>query len=74
MRDKAVVSNIHQLTDKRVRLNPAPLPDDGATLDLDKWADKAVLAYRAAIEVYRIDYCDSLFEGHVDDARFSNFW
>ena len=42
VRDEAIVSNGHQLADKRMGLNPASFPDDNATLDLDKRADKAI--------------------------------
>jgi hypothetical protein len=43
MRNEAVVSNHHQLTDERVRLNPASLSNPHSFLDLHKGADKGLV-------------------------------
>ena len=62
----------HKLADERLGLNAASFPNDDVALNLNKWADKAVFADRAAVEIHGSDHRDPFAKGHIDNAHLSN--
>jgi hypothetical protein len=66
--DEAVVTDGHEVADERMRLNPAPAADGGATLDLDERADERVGTNAASVQVRGLDHRDVLAEFDVDDS------
>jgi hypothetical protein len=55
-----------------VGLDTASLANDHATLDLDKWSDKAAFTDKATIKVYGIDNGNPFAESHVHNAYLSH--
>jgi len=74
MRNEALVSDRYELTDKRMRLNPASLPDGYSLLYLYEWANEAVISDCASIEIYRLHHGDGLTKRYIDNPRIPDFW
>jgi hypothetical protein len=55
MRNETVVANGNQIANERVGLDPTPLPDDCAILDLNERPDEGIVADVAAVQVCRLD-------------------
>jgi hypothetical protein len=71
MGNETIIANRDELTQKRVRLNPASLANDDISLDFDEGADEAIISDRTAIKVHRLDYGDTAAKCDVDDARLA---
>ena len=67
MRNEAFVSNRYELTDERVRLNSASLPDRYSLLYFYEWSDEAVIANCASIEIDRLHDSYVFTERYIDD-------
>jgi len=67
VRNEAVVSDRYELTNKRVRLNPAPFANLYSLLYLYKRPDEGTIANRASIEVDRLDDRDVFTKRYIDD-------
>lgn len=67
VRNEAVVANCNELTNKRVRLNPASLPDSYSLLYLYKRPDEATIANRASIEIDRLHDRDVFTKRYIDN-------
>jgi hypothetical protein len=72
VRNETVVSDDHELTYERVRLNAASVPDDHPTLDLNKRADKAIVPDIATIQIDWLNDSDSFAKAHVEYSRRPN--
>jgi hypothetical protein len=72
MGDEAIVSDCDELADKGVGLNPAPLTDHDAALNLDKGTDKAIVPNCATIKIDRLDDGNPAAKGHINYTRLSN--
>src|SRR5271163_1062986 len=70
--DKTIIANFDHFANKCMRLNPSSRANRHIFLNFDKGPNKAIAANRAAIEVCRLNYCDSVPERDIDDPRFSN--
>ena len=66
MRNEAVVANCDQLTDERVRLNPASPADGCSLLYLNERPDEGILTNVTAIQV-----C-GLYDGHIRAELYIN--
>ena len=55
MRNKTVIPNGDEFTDKRMRLDPAALADGGSFLDFNERADECLISDPAAIKIYRLN-------------------
>jgi len=74
MRNEAFVSDCYELTDKRVRLDPASLPDGYSLLYLYEWANEAAISNCASIEIYRLHYGDGFTKRYIDNPGLPDFW
>ena len=72
VRNETILSDGDELTDKRVRLNTAPVRDDDPTLDLNKRSDKAFVTDGAAIKIDRFHHRDAFTKSNVDDTGLPN--
>ena len=72
MRYETIISNSDELADKRVRLNFGPLTDDGATLDLDKGPNEAIISDCATVKVYGFDDGDAVAKGDINNPCLTN--
>jgi hypothetical protein len=71
--NETLVSDRYELTDERVRLNPASPADRHSLLYLYKWADEAAISNRAPIEVDWLDHRDVFPECYVDNPWVTDF-
>lgn len=67
MRNKAIVADRHQITDKRVGLNPASLPDLCSLLYLDEWSDERVVSNGASVEVNGLNHSNVFTKLNIDN-------
>ena len=74
MRNEAFVSDRYELTDERVRLDPASLSDSYSLLDLYERADKAGISNCASIEIDRLYDRDVFTKCYVDNPCMADFW
>lgn len=65
MGDKALIADRDPFAYKGVGLDPRALADRGAPLNLNEWPNKGPIAYRAAVQVGRLDNRYPLPEGDV---------
>jgi hypothetical protein len=73
MRNEAIVANSDQLTNERVRLNPAPLADGRSLLYLNEWSNECVISDCAPIEIDWLNYCDVFPKRYIDNPSLPNF-
>jgi hypothetical protein len=66
MRHETIISYGHQITDKRMRLDPASLADNRSALNFNKWADERVIPNRTTVEVDGLDHGYILTKSDVD--------
>jgi hypothetical protein len=66
VRYETIVSYGHQITNKRMRLDPASLADNRSTLNFNKWADERVISNRTTVEVDGLDHGHIVTESDVD--------
>jgi hypothetical protein len=69
--DEAVVPRRHQLTNKRMRLDPAAPADVCPFLDFDEWSDERFIPDRAAIKIHRLYHGDVFAKLDINDSRRS---
>ena len=68
VRNKAIVTDGYQVTDEGVRLNPAAFADSCTLLYLNEWANEAVIANFAAVEIDRLYDSYILTKVNIDDS------
>ena len=74
MRNEAIASNGDEFTNKRVRLNPASLPDSCSLLYLYEWADETGISNRASIEIDRLNHRNVFSKRYINDPCITDFW
>lgn len=72
--DDAIIPDGDEFADKGVGLDLAPIPDDHVSLNLDKGADKTIIADLAAVNVYRLNDSDVRPEFHITDLDMLDGW
>jgi hypothetical protein len=70
MANETVIADLHEFTNHRMRLNPRSMADHHTSLDLNKRADKAVIADVAFVEVDRLN---DLYSGAKRDVANLGF-
>jgi len=74
MRNKTIVPDFDQFTDKSVRLNFCVVSDDHAFLDLDKRADKTVFPDLCSKDIDGFHDPDVFAKDRVPNADFEQRW
>jgi hypothetical protein len=72
--DEAVIPDHHELTDERVRLNPASLTDIYSLLYFNEGSDEAILSNRATMEIDGLHNRDVFTERDIDYTCMLDFW
>ena len=73
MRDKAIIPDRDELTDKRMRLNSTPIANLYAFLYLNKRADKSLISKHASIKVDWLNQSNVFTKRYVDNSCVPNF-
>lgn len=71
MADETVVGNIHQFTDKTVRLDFGALANCYATLYFNEWTNKRIIVNGAAVQIDRLNDHDILAKHNINNSGFA---
>ncbi|KMJ53599.1 hypothetical protein ACG97_07705 [Vogesella sp. EB] len=71
MADETVVGNLHQFTDKAVRLDFGAFADCYATLYLDEGANESIIANGTAVQIDWLNDHDILTKRNINNSGFA---